>query len=220
MRAAIVKFKCDNCQSDVEQKEALYKRAKNHYCSLKCSARHRASKRPKVFTRKFTNEIPITQAELMELFDYSKDSGEFKVKVKYNTMYNVGDSPKTKNKDGYYQLRINGKMYIQHRLAWLYCYGEFPTGDLDHINHIKTDNRISNLRVVDKSENNRNLPKRSDNTSGINGVWWHKDTKKWIAEGMFDGKKHYIGCFSDIEYAAIARKEFDMEFNFHENHGK
>lgn len=216
----MIKFNCDNCGKEVERKEVLYKRSKTHCCSSECAGKLKSANHKSVFSREFTSLEPITQRELMDLFEYDSLSGEFFIKKKYNTLYNVGDSPKTVNKDGYYQLRINNKMYTQHRLAWLYVYGEFPDGDIDHVNHNRMDNRIENLRVVSRAENNRNIKKRGNNTSGTNGVWWNCQNNKWIAEGARDGVKHYLGSFDCIVEAAKVRKQFDEEFDFHENHGK
>jgi len=161
----------------------------------------------------------ITQDELREIVSYDFDTGMFTRLVTTCGSAKKGSVPVSKNKDGYYQLRINYKMYTQHRLVWLYVFGVFPNGDIDHINHIRTDNRIINLRSVNKATNNKNLSKRSDNKSGVTGVWWHKINKRWCAEIKVDGKKKSLGCFGEIEDAAKARELAIKEYNFHENHG-
>lgn len=162
----------------------------------------------------------ISQVELKRLFHYNPDDGLFTRLVTTSNSAKKGTVPKSINKDGYYQVRINYKNYVQHRLAWLYMYGELPCGDIDHINHIRTDNRISNLRVVDKSTNNKNLSKRSNNTSGVTGVWWHRKNKKWCAEIKVDGKKVSLGCFFDKSLATKARLNAIDKYNFHKNHGE
>jgi hypothetical protein len=161
----------------------------------------------------------ITQDELKGIVSYDFDTGMFTRLITTCGSAQKGSIPVSKNKDGYYQLRINYKMYTQHRLVWLYVNGGFPNGDIDHINHIRTDNRIVNLRVVDKATNNKNISKRSDNTSGVTGVWWHKQIGKWSAEIMVDGKKKSLGCFHNIDDAAKARTKAINKYNFHENHG-
>jgi len=161
----------------------------------------------------------ITQDELKEIVSYDFDTGMFTRLVTTCGSAQKGSVPESKNKDGYYQLRINYKMYTQHRLVWLYVFGVFPNGDIDHINHIRTDNRIINLRSVDKATNNKNLSKRADNKSGVTGVWWHKINKRWCAEIKVDGKKKSLGCFAEIEDAANARELAIKKYNFHENHG-
>jgi len=161
----------------------------------------------------------ITQDELREIVSYDFDTGMFTRLVTTCGSAQKGSVPISKNKDGYYQLRINYKMYTQHRLVWLYIFGVFPNGDIDHINHIRTDNRISNLRVVDKATNNKNIRKRNNNTSGVNGIWWHKQNGKWCAEIKSDGLKIHLGSFVDIKDAEKARLDANKKYGFHENHG-
>jgi hypothetical protein len=80
----------------------------------------------------------------------------------------------------------------------------FPDGEIDHINRNKLDNRKENLRTVTSSQNKMNRPKQRNNTSGINGVSWHKLNKKWQATTKIDGKKIHLGLFDDIEDARKA----------------
>ena len=107
-----------------------------------------------------------------------------------------------------------------HRLAWFIVYGVIPFGEIDHINQIKTDNRIENLRDVPKSINQRNVPRRVSNTSGVPGVTWHKQRAKWCAQASVDGKHHHIGLFTAIEDAEKAAKEFRAAHGFSEIHGR
>ena len=95
---------------------------------------------------------------------------ELKSQVYYDTKtgYFSKDGKIIRNKTNskYLRLGILGKMYRQHRLAWLYVYGEFPNGHIDHIDHDTTNNAISNLRDVTASQNQRNASLRKDNKSG------------------------------------------------------
>jgi hypothetical protein len=120
----------------------------------------------------------------------------------------------THKQSGYYRIRINGKQYQAHRIAWLYINGNFPD-KIDHINHIKNDNRISNLRNASYVDNNRNATQRVDNTSGVTGVCWHKKNSRWIVK--IGGQ--YIGSFNCINDAIATRKQKEQEINYHENHG-
>jgi len=162
----------------------------------------------------------MNQAQLKGLFSYDCDTGLFTRKVTMCSTARKGTVPKSINKDGYYQVRIDRKMYVQHRLAWLYVYGKFPDGDIDHVNHTRTDNRIENLRSVSKATNNRNIAKRNNNTSGVNGVWWHKQSKKWCAELKINGVKKYLGLFVNIDDAKKARLDANEKYDFHKNHGE
>ena len=84
--------------------------------------------------------------------------------------------------------------------------------EVDHINHIRTDNRKCNLRVVDRSLNQRNLPLSKRNTSGVVGVWFNKDANKWVAEIRLNYKKISLGYFINKEDAIKARKEAEEKY--------
>lgn len=121
---------------------------------------------------------------------------------------------------GYVQIGINKSNYRAHRLAWIYVYGENPRYQLDHINGIKTDNRICNLRDVDQQTNTRNSHLKSDNTSGRVGVHWCATAKKWVARIVISGRTVFLGSYLDFESAANARREAETKYGFHENHGR
>ena len=124
------------------------------------------------------------------------------------------------HKHGYLQCRINGKHWKVHRLAWYLYYGELPKGDIDHINHDRTDNRICNLRDVTKKENGRNQSKPKRNTSGAVGVYMQKDRNRWYASIRVDGKNIFLGSFVEYHEAVNARKNAEVLYGFHENHGE
>jgi hypothetical protein len=117
------------------------------------------------------------------------------------------------------QVRISGRLYAAHRLAWMHYYGQNPDGEIDHVNQNATDNRIDNLRVVTHAENARNQPMKRTNTSGITGVYWESRTAKWRAEVKVDGKKSRLGRFENIQDAASAVVEFRAKTGFTLNHG-
>ena len=146
----------------------------------------------------------LTQKRLKELFFYDFNCGDFIRLIKTTNSVEVGDVAGTINFYGYYQININGKIYKNHRLAWLYVYGEFPFKDLDHINRIKTDNRIKNLRLATHSQNLQNVGLRSDNKSGYKGVSWCKRKKKWCVRMNFDNKYQHLGYFDDVHEAGKA----------------
>jgi hypothetical protein len=136
----------------------------------------------------------------------------------WNTKY-AGTRADNLNLRGYYDVCLDGKAYRSHRLAWLYTYGELPDGQIDHINGVRTDNRVDNLRVVDDATNRKNMGRRSDNTSGVTGVTFHKAARKWVAQYRINGKNYYLGLFDTVLEAAKARKEASKNAGFHENHG-
>lgn len=105
---------------------------------------------------------------------------------------------------GYRQIFTQGKAHMAHRLAWLYVYGTWPTGQLDHINRIKDDNRIANLREVDNQTNQENVALWNHNRTGFRGVSISKNGK-YRADIKVDGKTRHLGTFDKLEDAAAAR---------------
>lgn len=107
-----------------------------------------------------------------------------------------------------------------HRVAWAMHYGRWPTKIIDHINQDRGDNRICNLREVDDLDNRRNCRKSKANTSGVTGVSWWPQRRKWVAQIMVNRRRKCLGYFDTIEDAAAARKAAERKFQFHENHGR
>lgn len=132
----------------------------------------------------------------------------------------AGTVKKGKNKNGYREIHIAERIISEHKLAWYFVYGEWPDQEIDHINHDRSDNRISNLRLVDRSTQNRSACRRKDNTSGITGVYWCKRTGKWLAAINYEKKNYTLGRFDNIEDAAKARQEAQEKFKFSPTHGK
>ena len=106
-------------------------------------------------------------------------------------------------RDGYRYIRFNGAVYLAHRLAFALHHGFFPEA-IDHINTVKNDNRISNLRQATVAENNRNKQKQANNSTGYKGVSFNKKTKKFQARITSDGTHHSLGNFATLEEAASA----------------
>ena len=131
----------------------------------------------------------------------------------------VGKQAGYVDRTGYRRLSLSGKKYLAHRIAWAIHYGSWPINEIDHINGNKLDNRIVNLRNVSRADNNRNLPRRKSNTSGVTGVRRVK-LGKWRAMIKIDGKHHLLGSFVNFEDAVAARKAAEVEYGFHHNHGR
>jgi hypothetical protein len=108
----------------------------------------------------------------------------------------------------YAATRFRGRLWLMHDLLMLWAYGEPPQGKkVDHRNRDGLDNRLRNLRYATSSQNNANKLKRSDNTSGYKGVFWHKRAKKWMAQLGYQNKLHYLGLFASKKEAALAYNE-------------
>lgn len=158
----------------------------------------------------------ITQQRLKELFWYHASTGQFtrRISVGRHGCYRVGDVVGTKTPQGYIIIGVDKRRYMAHRLAWLYVYGAWPSNDIDHINQNKSDNRITNLRVVSRSENMHNVSLHKHNSSGYKGVSWHKPRQKWRAYIFLDYKQTHLGLFDKIEDAIDARRCAELKFGF------
>lgn len=144
----------------------------------------------------------ITLVELKTLLVYNPDTGLFEWAIDRRSIKKDnpvgGVSPR-----GYRHVKIAGKDYLEHRLAWFYFYGSWPSGHIDHRNGIKTDNRITNLRAATRSQNmqNQRLPHGS---SDYLGVCFHKQTGKWQARITVDKKTRCLGRFDSQQEAGEA----------------
>lgn len=150
----------------------------------------------------------MTDKELLELFNtyvsYDKETGIFKWIKSPNRKIKIGQNTGSSvNSDGYLHVQVCGNMIKAHRLAWLMCTGKMPA-QIDHINGIRTDNRIVNLRSVTadiNSQNQRNP--HAHNSLGVLGVI-KKPSGRYAADIRVKGKKIYLGTFDRIEDASNA----------------
>jgi len=141
----------------------------------------------------------ITKERLISVLDYDKETGHFRWKINGRGRIKIG-AIAGYNQKGYLGISIDGRTYGAHRLAWLYVYGSFPNDELDHINQVKNDNRLCNLRDVNHIDNVRNqfIP-RKHNKSGFIGVCKYKD--KWQALIKVSGKTTNLGLYTKPELA-------------------
>ncbi len=143
----------------------------------------------------------ITKQLLQEKFEY-KD-GNLIYKIKTSRKVNVGDVAGSFGAYGYIVVGINGKGYQASRLVWIYHNGDIPEDlQVDHINNIKTDNRIENLRLATASQNKCNIAKRKHNKSGHKGVSYYINYNKWRAQI----NRTHLGYFATRELAGEAYK--------------
>lgn len=112
---------------------------------------------------------------------------------------------------GYVRVKIDGKPYLAHRLAWFYMTGAWPKKQLDHRNKVKNDNSWLNLREADDSDQNGNKDLRINNTSGFRGVYYMKRRNVWIAQLCTKPYK-YLGSYQTKEEAAEKYKEAAKEY--------
>lgn len=167
----------------------------------------------------------ITQDHLKEILDYNPETGSFTWLVKAASRIHIGEEAgrisRAKNGTGnpYRKIQISGKEYGAHRLAFLYMEGFIPRV-VDHINGDSLGNRWSNLRNSSYSMSNKNKIKSSNNTSGVTGVYFNKNTGKWFASIGVNGKTKHLGTFESKELAASARLKAESAHKFSERHGK
>lgn len=150
---------------------------------------------------------------LREVLDYDPDTGAFTWKVNLTSRARAGKAAGHIRNNGYHAVKIDGRNYMAHRLAWLMTYGKWPDHEIDHINGLRNDNRLSNLRDATRAENGRNLSVRSNNTSGIKGVYWSKRNQRWLAQITVNQKTKYLGIFKDVEKAKEAYSQAAAELH-------
>lgn len=121
---------------------------------------------------------------------------------------------------GYVVFMHDRKLHSAHRVVWEMFNGPLDKGiEIDHINHDRTDNRIENLRAVDRTTNGRNISLGTLNKSGHLGVSKHTDGVRWVAGIKVNGKRKHLGLFERIEDAIKVRKQAEVTYGFHPNHG-
>lgn len=153
----------------------------------------------------------LTQARLRALLSYDSETGVFRRRFDHLPCKKAGDEAGGVSPGGYVVIRVDGRHYSAQRLAWLHVYGAFPDGVVDHKNQIKTDNRLSNLRVASRAENGRNRRVSKANSSGVTGVRWHRSHRKWQAEIRVNWKLIHLGYFADIQTAVAARRAAELK---------
>jgi len=148
----------------------------------------------------------LNQETLKQHLSYDPSTGFFTRLVAKSNAVKVGDIAGSKDKNGYITLMVKGKLYKGHRLAWLYTHGNWPIYEIDHINGKKDDNRLCNLRDVEKWVNQHNRGANKTNTSGFKGVC--RKGKKWSAVISINKKTHWLGVFETAELANTARQSY------------
>ena len=164
----------------------------------------------------------LTQERLKSLLSYNPETGEFTWLVSRGNRQ-AGESTGCPRSNGrgkvYVVIQIDGRLYLAHRLAWLYSYGAWPENQIDHIDQDSLNNRLINLRDVTNAENNKNRKRQNKNRSGVTGVLFINDRQKWRARIAVNGKFIHLGYFEVKDDAIVARKNADVKYGFHPNHG-
>ena len=166
-----------------------------------------------------------SQAELHELLDYDPLTGILLWRYRpqelgsWNSRYAGKPALASKNKRGYLYGSLSGSTVRAHRVIWKWLYGNEPD-NIDHENGIRSDNRKINLRNGSVEQNQKNTKHRSDNSSGVMGVRKRLDTGKYQAFINHKRKQIPLGCFDTLEEAKAARKQGEIDYGYHPNHGR
>ena len=172
-----------------------------------------------------------SQAKLQTLLDYNPLTGNlvwrYRLRNEFlsdqlHRFWNVkyAGKPAFKTKEhGYFIGKIDGEAYKTSRIIFKLCFNiDAECGD--HEDGNKQNNRINNLRDVTQLQNNRNAKRRDDNSSGCSGVYWQKNVRNWRASIGHNGKMVMIGTFDDYQDAVNARKQAELDYGYHPNHGR
>lgn len=162
----------------------------------------------------------LTRDQVTALLDYSPDTGQFTWKVNRGRLAKAGQLAGCPDRQGYICMKILGGTYKAHRVAWLVVYGRWPHSQIDHINGVPGDNRISNLREVSPQQNAENRRITHNQSAGTKGVTYARHIKKWKAQIYTGGTYHYLGVFNTIEEASAAYKAAAIVVHSHTNIGE
>ena len=146
----------------------------------------------------------LNQYEVLSFFNYKNGNlyQRFKETKKLGSV----------TKDNYIVVGFNNKSYYAHRIIFLMFHGYTPLC-IDHINGIKNDNRIENLRPANAKTNGYNQVTRKNTASNIKNVTWQKTAKKWQVNLSINGEKKYFGLYKDIECAKFVAEA--MRYKYH-----
>lgn len=155
----------------------------------------------------------LTHARLKELLSYDPQTGVFTRRVRAAAAHAGTRAGSLRKCDGYWKLCIDDGHYLAHRVAWFYVHGVWPAHTIDHVNGNRLDNRLCNLREATRAENNRNLPRRANNTSGFKGVSKQTNNDTWMAYINVDGRHIHLGTYSTKEQAHAAYRAGSQKYH-------
>ena len=146
----------------------------------------------------------ISQDEILSFLSYDPLTGDFTRRGSPRGRHREDGIAGSLYSCGYIYIYVQSKRYIAHRLVWLYVHGYMPVNDLDHINGVRSDNRIENLRECTRSENMQNYKLPSTNKSGFLGVHWRARENRWAAVINHQKVMHRLGTFATAAEARDA----------------
>lgn len=150
-----------------------------------------------------TEAATLTADSVRAQLDYDPETGVFARRIRYHHR-RASTKAGNRNHDGYVQINLGGRKYQAHRLAWLWVYGEWPDGQVDHLNGDRGDNRLANLRLATPAINSQNKRRpQKNNRSGYLGVH-RRPSGTFRAQIGVAGRTIKLGTFSTAAEAAEA----------------
>jgi hypothetical protein len=148
----------------------------------------------------------LTADRLRSLFEYDPRCGVFlrRIATGRHGRFRSGTVAGSIGKNGYIYISVDRKKHLAHRLAWLYVTGEWPKAAIDHIDGNPLNNMFSNLREATMSQNQYNKRMQKNNTSGVKGVYWSEQQRKWRAQIAVNYKVKALGSYDSINEAKAA----------------
>lgn len=156
--------------------------------------------------------LSLEAAHVRNLFYYCPDTGVFTRRISRGTA-RAGAIAGTIHATGYRRIQIDRSLKLAHRVAWLYVYGQWPSDEIDHINGLKDDNRICNLRLATRGQNRSNSKINKNKKLRFKGVYWHEKKKNFSAAIRANKKQYHIGYFKSAEAASRAYAEAALRFH-------
>ena len=165
--------------------------------------------------------MQITQKLIKEYLHYEPLTGIFTWIKKPSQKIILGSKAgyAHKQRGGYINIGFKGMNLKAHRLAFLYMTGIIPS-QVDHEDHNRSNNIWSNLKPATQTISSRNCTLQKNNTSGVVGVSWNKQRKRWIAMIWHNSKPILLGRFVKKADAVLARQQAEIKYGYHPNHGK
>jgi hypothetical protein len=164
--------------------------------------------------------MTVSVDKLRGLFDVDTLTGTIKWKRRHTNSIPASLEAGYLNEKGYISIEVDGKQMSAHRIIWAVHHGSHPTGQIDHINGNRSDNRIGNLRDVTPLENQRNSALDKRNRTGTHGVRWRDDRGAYEVSIRNGGKLIHLGRFADLSVAVAVRKAAEKTAGYHPNHGR
>jgi hypothetical protein len=159
----------------------------------------------------------LTLDVAQKLFTYDPVSGRLTRKINYG---NTKPGSLGAVNSGYYRFKVGQNIYKAHRLAWFLTYGGWPE-NIDHINGVRSDNRLENLRAATAGENSKNVAKRTGTKTGEAGITINENpVNKYSVRVGNNHDRVHVGVYSNLEEAIQARDAALKQYGYHPNHGK